>query len=41
VVPLAVLGRLPDELSLEEGLAAVAQWLVERVVNEAPLDRAR
>ena len=41
VVPLAVLGRLPEEVSLEEGLGAVAQRLVERVVKEAPLDRAK
>ena len=41
VVPLAVLGRLPGERSLEEGLAGVAQRLVERVTTEAPLDRAK
>ena len=41
VVPLAVLGRLPGERSLEEGLAAVAQRLVDRVTIEAPLDRAK
>src|SRR5262249_26857912 len=41
VVPLAVLGRLPEGLSLEEGLAVIAQRIVERVVAEAPLDRAK
>lgn len=41
VVPLAVLGRLPEELSLEEGLAAVARQVAERVLREAPPDRAR
>ncbi|HKB35995.1 MAG TPA: hypothetical protein VKD72_06045, partial [Gemmataceae bacterium] len=41
VVPLAVLGRLPEELSLEEGLASVTGRLVERVVSEAPHDRAK
>jgi hypothetical protein len=41
VVPLAVLGRLPEGLSLEDGLAAVAQRVAERVVNEAPPDRVR
>src|SRR5205823_10905377 len=30
VVPLAMLGRLPEDLSLEEGLTSVAQRLVER-----------
>jgi hypothetical protein len=41
VVPLAVLGRLPEELSLEDGLTAVARRVVERVVNEAPPERAK
>lgn len=39
VVPLAVLGRLPEKLSLEDGLAAVVQRLVERITKEAPPDR--
>jgi hypothetical protein len=41
VTPLAVLGRLPADLSLEDGLSAVARRLVERVLNEAPAERAK
>jgi hypothetical protein len=41
VVPLAVLGRLPEGQPLEDGLAAVAQRLVERLIQEAPPDRAK
>jgi hypothetical protein len=41
VVPLAVLGRLPEELSLEDGLASVAQRVDERISLEAPPDRAK
>jgi hypothetical protein len=41
VAPLAMLGRLPEGLSLEDGLAAVAQRVVDRLTNEAPPDRAR
>jgi hypothetical protein len=41
VAPLAVLGRLPEDLSLEAGLTVVAQQLAERLVKEAPPDRAR
>src|SRR5438309_1929421 len=41
VVPLAMLGRLPEGLSLEDGLAAVAQRVAERILLEAPPDRAR
>lgn len=41
VAPLAMLGRLPQELALEEGLAVVAQRVVERVTKEAPLDQAK
>jgi hypothetical protein len=41
VVPLAVLGRLPENLSLEEGLIVIAQRLLERVTKEAPPDRAQ
>jgi hypothetical protein len=41
VVPLAVLGRLPEGLSLEAGLAAVAQRVAERVVAEATPERAK
>jgi hypothetical protein len=41
VAPLAMLGRLPEGLSLEDGLTAVAQRIVERVMNEAPPDRVK
>jgi hypothetical protein len=41
VVPLAMLGRLPENLSLEDGLTAVAQRVLERITKEAPPDRAR
>jgi hypothetical protein len=41
VAPLAMLGRLPEELSLEEGLSAVAQRLVERLRQEAPPERVK
>jgi hypothetical protein len=41
VAPLAVLGRLPEGLSLEDGLTAVAQRIVERLMNEAPPDRVK
>ena len=41
VVPLAVLGRLPEDLSLEDGLAAVARRVVERLTQEAPPERAK
>ena len=39
--PLAVLGRLPDGLALEDGLGAVAQRLVDRLNKEVPTDRAK
>ena len=41
VAPLAMLGRLPEGLPLEEGLAAVARQVVERLIQEAPPDRAK
>jgi hypothetical protein len=41
VAPLAMLGRLPEGLPLEEGLAAVARRVVERLTQEAPPDRAK
>jgi hypothetical protein len=41
VTPLAMLGRLPEKLSLEEGLAAVAGRVVERLVREAPPERVK
>jgi hypothetical protein len=41
VVPLAMLGRLAEDRSLEDGLAAVAQRVVDRLMKEAPPDRAK
>jgi hypothetical protein len=41
VSPLAMLGRLPASLALEDGLTAVAQRVVERVLKEAAPDRAK
>lgn len=41
VVPLAVLGRLPADMPLEEGLAAVAQRVVQRLTKETPPERAK
>ena len=41
VAPLAMLGRLPEGLPLEEGLAAVARRVVERLTQEGPPDRAK
>jgi hypothetical protein len=41
VIPLAMLGQLPEALPLEEGLRAVAQQVVERITKEAAPDRAR
>src|SRR5262249_50206035 len=41
VVPLAMLGRLTEGLSLEGGLAAVAHRVAERVTSEAPPERAK
>jgi hypothetical protein len=41
VAPLAMLGRLPEGVSLENGLTAVAQRVVERLTKEAPPDRAK
>jgi hypothetical protein len=41
VAPLAVLGRLPEGLTLEEGLAAVAQRVAERLTQEVPAERAK
>jgi hypothetical protein len=41
VAPLAMLGRLPEGLSLEDGLAAVAQRVAQRLTDEAPPDRAK
>ncbi len=41
VAPLAVLGRLPENLSLEEGLTGIAHRLAERKTKEAAPDRAQ
>jgi hypothetical protein len=41
VAPLAMLGRLPEDLSLEDGLTAIAQRVVERLTKEAPPERAK
>jgi hypothetical protein len=41
VVPLAVLGRLPEGLSLEDGLAVVAGRVAERLVREVPPERVK
>jgi hypothetical protein len=41
VTPLAVLGRLPEGLSLEDGLANVVRRLAERVEREASAERAK
>jgi hypothetical protein len=41
VAPLAVLGRLPAGLSLEDGLANVAQRVVDRLVKEAPPEQVK
>ncbi|MBI1918649.1 MAG: hypothetical protein HYS12_28480 [Planctomycetes bacterium] len=41
VAPLALLGRLPEGQSLEEGLASVAQQLVARLEKEVPPDRVK
>ncbi|HVC97178.1 MAG TPA: hypothetical protein VND64_26095 [Pirellulales bacterium] len=41
VVPLAMLGRLPAGLSLEDGLTAVAQRVVERLAKESPTERGK
>jgi hypothetical protein len=41
VTPLAVLGSVPENVSLEDGLATVAQRLAERLVREAPPERVK
>jgi len=41
VVPLAMRGRLPEGVPLEDGLAAVAERVVQRLTREAPTDRAK
>jgi hypothetical protein len=39
VAPLAILGRLPEGLALEEGLSIIAQRVVQRLTSEAPPER--
>ncbi len=41
LLALAVLGRLPAEVALEDGLTSVIQRLIERLQNEAPPDQGR
>jgi hypothetical protein len=41
VTPLAILGLLPEGRSLEERLGVVAQRIAERIIKEAPPDRAK
>lgn len=41
VVPLAMLGRLPEGLSLEDGLTTIAGRLVERLTSAAPPERVK
>jgi hypothetical protein len=41
VAPLAVLGRLPEGVAIEEAIAAVAQRIVERLTKETAPDRAK
>jgi hypothetical protein len=41
VAPLAMLGRLPEGLPLQDGLAAVAHQVVERLTKEAPPERVK
>ena len=41
VAPLAMLGHLPEDRWLEDGLGAVARRVVERLTQEAPPDRAK
>ena len=41
VVPLAMLGRLPENVSLEDGLSVLARRVVERITTEAPPERAK
>jgi hypothetical protein len=41
VAPLAMLGRLAEDVSLEEGLSAIARRVVERITTEATPERAK
>lgn len=40
IMPLAVLGKLPKGVSLEDGLEVVARRIVERLIKEASAERA-
>ncbi|HET6881440.1 MAG TPA: hypothetical protein VFI31_14855 [Pirellulales bacterium] len=40
LAPLAVLGRLPEGVTVEDGVAAVAQRLVDRLASETQPERA-
>lgn len=40
LLPLAVLGRMPEDIALADALAAVARRIVERLTKEASHDRA-
>ncbi|HJT36561.1 MAG TPA: hypothetical protein VJ783_31350 [Pirellulales bacterium] len=41
VVPLAILGRLPDGVPLEDGLATIARRIVERLLRDSPREQAK
>lgn len=41
ITPLAMLGKLPEGASLEEGLRGVAERVVERLVQEASAERTQ
>lgn len=41
MVPLAVLGRLPRGIPIEKAIGDVAERIVERLIKEAPPDRAK
>jgi hypothetical protein len=40
VLPLAMLGRLPENLTLDDGLAAIAERISERITKEAQPEHA-
>lgn len=41
IAPLAVLGKLPEDMPFEEAIKGVAQRVVERLVREVAPDRAK
>jgi hypothetical protein len=41
ILPLAMLGRLPEGVTLQEALTGIAQRLIERLNREAPPDQIR